>query len=128
MKILIIISIMFIVPFHLSCGGGSSEPSGPPDLPCRIVVTSPTSSSNWTVGQTREISWSRSGTCDSDVTIELYQGTLRTCTIENSTPNDGSEGWLVSNCGNSGSNYRIKITIIDTGVSSFSGYFQYNRR
>jgi hypothetical protein len=125
---LLLISILFLLPILLTCGEKITEPTGPSENTCSLTVTSPTSSSNWTVGQPRSITWSTSGTCGENVMIELYKGTLRSCTIENSTPNDGSEGWVVSNCGISGTDYRIKITIIDSDISSFSGYFRYNTR
>lgn len=119
----IIIIILFVL---ISCKGESSEPTGPPDLPCTLIVTSPTSASIWTIGQPRPITWSTSGTCGGNVMIELYKGTLRSCIIVSSTENDGDFGWTVTNCGNGGTDYRVKVTDLETSEFDFSSYFQYN--
>lgn len=120
-----LILIMPLIIFVLTYYGCSSETTGSPEISCVIVVTSPTSSSNWTVNQSRVITWISSGDCGSEVMIELYKGSLRTCNIESATDNDGSYNWAVSYCGGSGSDYRIKITDLSNGASDFSSYFQY---
>ena len=93
---------------------------------CLMSVTSPVSGTTWTEGDSRTITWgtSMSGICGSYVSLELYKMSSRQCTITSSTSEDGSYTWTVDDCGGGeGSDYRIKLTSISTGVSVYSSWF-----
>jgi len=90
---------------------------------CTISVTSPGSGTSWQEESSHAIQWDRSN-CGSSVKIELYKGSSLRCTIDSSDPNDESYTWTVDDCGGGqGSDYRVKVTDITSGVSDYSGYF-----
>ncbi len=90
---------------------------------CSFEITSPTSSSVWTVGQIEAVYWED---CDlgGRADIELYKGDSKIATLATSSVNDGGwDGYIPSNLA-SGNDYRVKITHnSDQGKSDFSSYF-----
>lgn len=77
-----------------------------------ITVTSPTSSSVWTAGQTYYITWTSSGTVGSYVKIEYdysYYSTLDAVVITSSTSNDGSYSWTIPSI-TPRTDYLIRVT------------------
>jgi len=124
MKNLISILVIISTPFLLTCGGSSSKSTGPSGDSCQVTLTSPIAASTWTSGENRSITWNSTGNCGTSVKLELYKGASKLCDIEASTSNDGSQGWTVSDCGGgSGTDYRIRITNISSGVSDYSDNF-----
>jgi len=92
--------------------------------PCSINVSIPSTGTVWGEEENHTITWNSSGSCGSDMRIELYKGSSRLCDLSSSTANDGSYSWTVDDCvGGSGDDYRIKIFSLSTSVFSFSGYF-----
>ncbi len=92
--------------------------------PKMITVTSPTSSSSWTKGNTYTITWSTSGSIF-NVKIELYSSASLVETLTTSTPNDGTHSWSIDSGLTAGTNFRIKITdAADSGVFDYSDYFE----
>jgi len=76
-----------------------------------VAVTSPTSSSVWTAGETYDITWTSSGTVGSEVKIEYdYAYYSAPVTITSSTSNDGSYSWMIPSDTTPRTNYLIRIT------------------
>lgn len=75
-----------------------------------ITVNSPNGGENWSRGSTRTIKWTSSGSPGSYVKIELFKSGVLNRIISSSTPNDGSQGWIVPSTQTVGSDYKIKVT------------------
>ncbi len=88
-----------------------------------VIVTAPSSASSWEVGTTQAITWSRSGTLDANVKIELYQGGSKALDIAAATDNDGSFDWLVPATLAAGSDYLVRVTTADAAYSDDSDLF-----
>ncbi len=89
----------------------------------RLTVTSPTAGTTWFTKSLLPITWSKIGTQNANVKIQLYKGTSAVSTISLKTANDGSFDWTISSGLAAATNYRIKITTKDNLLSAFSGYF-----
>jgi len=89
-----------------------------------ITVTQPNQNSDWEIGQSYLITWTKSGEMHNTVRIELYKG-LQTLvlTITTSTPNDGSSQWQVPQTIDPDF-YHIKVRTIDGEVSGVSAVFR----
>lgn len=81
-----------------------------------LFMTSPIGGENWVKSTSRNITW-LSG-MGGNVKIELFKGGVLNSTIAASTPNDGSFSWNVSKDQLAGSDYKIKITSIETPAIS----------
>ncbi|MCK5126704.1 MAG: DNRLRE domain-containing protein [candidate division Zixibacteria bacterium] len=99
------------------CTGTGTKPT------CDYRVTRPSSSDEWTIGETKTIRWD-SENAGSYIRIELYKGSSRH-TIDSHTANDGSYTWEVDDySGGTDDNYRIKITdLSDSDCYDYSSYF-----
>ncbi len=87
-----------------------------------LTVNSPGNGETLNVGTSTPINWS-SANLAGNVKIELYQISTLVATLSANTANDGSQSVLVPNVPN-GSNYRIKITSINTpSIDDWGGYF-----
>lgn len=78
-----------------------------------ISVTSPTSDSTWTAGDSQTISWSSDGTVGSYVRLEYdysYYGTSSAKVISSSTLNDGTFVWDIPADTAARTNYLVRIT------------------
>jgi len=90
---------------------------------CTFTITNPRSTSTWTNGESRTISWIPTGG-GRTVRLELFEGSLYLCPIIGSTADDGSYTWTVSDCARGFSTeYRVKIT--DTGDATCFDYSDY---
>jgi subtilisin family serine protease len=91
-----------------------------------LAVTAPAAEAAWTRGSTPTITWTKTGTQNASVKVQLFRGTTKVLDIAGSTPNDGSLPWLIPVTLAAGSNYRVKVKTADGLVSGFSGYFVIN--
>jgi hypothetical protein len=134
MKSLINIVFIISIPFILTCGGSSTEPTvnndppdnnEPPATTCQILVTNPNQSTYWIGEESGTIRWDTTGTCGSNVKLELYKATIKYCDISLSAPNNGIFNWNVETCGaTSDFDYRVKVTDLDSGVRDYSENFK----
>jgi pimeloyl-ACP methyl ester carboxylesterase len=75
------------------------------------VVSIPNGGETWYKNHSYDIQWSSfSGSCSSNVKIEVYKGGVFYGTISSSTVNNGSYSWTVPNSYAAGSDYKIKIS------------------
>lgn len=81
-----------------------------------IFLTTPNGGESWASGVTHEITWA-SG-LGGNVKIELFKGSTLTSTISSSTPNDGSFTWNIPANQTQGTDYKIKITSIESPAIS----------
>jgi hypothetical protein len=88
-----------------------------------ITVTSPSSASSWEVGSTQAITWSKSGSLDANVKIELYKSGSKVSDITTATANDGSYDWLIPTTLTAGSDYLVRVTTADDTYSDDSDLF-----
>ncbi len=107
--------IIFFIGFIFMVGVSFSQ---------TITVTKPDQNSDWEIGQSYLITWTKSGEMHNTVKIELYKG-LQTLvlTITASTPNDGSYYWQIPQTVNPDS-YHIRVTTIDGEVTGVSAVFR----
>jgi hypothetical protein len=69
------------------------------------------------------ITWSKIGTQNAYVRIQLFKGTILSKTLSLKTLNDGSFDWTIPLEQPAAPNYRIKIFTLDGKVTAFSSYF-----
>ncbi len=79
----------------------------------RPAVTAPVSGAVWAVGDSNNITWA-TNTAGANVKIELYRKGLKVSDISSSTENDGTFSWSVPAGTTGASNYRIRVTDLDT--------------
>jgi 5-hydroxyisourate hydrolase-like protein (transthyretin family) len=91
--------------------------------PVTLEVTSPTASTVWYKNEAVQITWTKSGTQDANVKIQLYKGANKVKDISLSTPNDGSTDWTVPKGLTASSNYRVRIRTADNEVEDYSDTF-----
>ena len=89
-----------------------------------ITVTSPHSGDTWYKGHTYTITWTKSGSMDSQVKITLYKPDLTTLQmiIVRPTNNDGSYPWHIPSSLPSGQ-YVVRVKTMDNAVYDNSGVF-----
>lgn len=87
-----------------------------------LKVTSPNGGENWTLGSTQTITWTP--TIPGSVKLELLQGDTVLGTIktvqQNQTPYSWDVGKYTGGTASPGTNYKIKITLLNTGDSDTS--------
>ena len=91
----------------------------------RITVTKPHSGQTWYKGQTYTISWTKSGSMDSQVKITLYKPdhtTLQTIIVR-PTANDGSYYWTIPDSIPAGQ-YIVRVKTMDNAVYDDSDVFR----
>ncbi|HEX7503576.1 MAG TPA: C1 family peptidase, partial [Acidobacteriota bacterium] len=88
-----------------------------------ITVTAPSSSSSWEVGTSQAITWSKSGSLDANVKIELFKNGVKAGDIAAATANDGSYDWALPASLTAGSDYLVRVTTADAAYSDDSGLF-----
>jgi len=81
-----------------------------------ITVTSPISSSSWTVLTSQLITWDTTGVI-TDVKIDLYRNGVFISEIVASTPNDGSFSWIVPIGLTDSTLYKIRVGDADYGAT-----------
>ena len=80
-----------------------------------ITVTNPQFGHTWYKGQTYTITWTKSGTMNSNVKIRLMQNGTKVISITDSTPNNGTFNWPIPANLASGT-YYIRVKTIDNKV------------
>ncbi|MCH7722783.1 MAG: hypothetical protein IIC76_05490 [Bacteroidetes bacterium] len=84
-----------------------------------IIITSPNGGENWQTGVEQTITWSDNIT--EDVKIDLYKGGVFNSELFASTFSDGSKFWTIPLGTPPGSDYKIKISSVDSSnVFDFS--------
>ena len=84
-----------------------------------ITVSSPNGGENWQQGSTNNIIWLDN--ISENVKIELYKNASFNSTITSSTASSGSYSWNISSSQTPGSDYKIKITSVNS-----SGCYDYS--
>jgi hypothetical protein len=97
---------------------GNFSPTG------SIFLTAPGGGESWLAGTSNEITWS-SG-LGGNVKIELYKGGTLTTTLSSSTPNDGSFIWNISSGQTLASDYKIKVTSIESPAISAQSFADFS--
>lgn len=83
------------------------------DVPDRITITNPTSTSDWPAGSTQNVTWTSLEIPSTDhVKIEIYNGTVLS-TLINSTLNDGSQNITVPSVTSTVNDATVKLTWIE---------------
>ncbi|NLH99723.1 MAG: S8 family serine peptidase [Chthonomonadales bacterium] len=79
-----------------------------------ITVTSPNGGENWQLGDTRDITWTYTGSPGADVKIELFKGGVLQKTLAASAPvgsgGAGSFSWDIATNLPAGTDYRVKVS------------------
>ncbi|MEN8222654.1 MAG: Ser-Thr-rich GPI-anchored membrane family protein [Acidobacteriota bacterium] len=90
-----------------------------------ITVTSPDTGSIWLSGTPRIITWTKSGTMNANVKINIFKGSINPANfVEQLTaPNSGSVNWTVPS-GYIAGIYRIRIKTADGEVTGDSPFFE----
>jgi hypothetical protein len=103
-----------------------SEVVGPTES---ITVTNPHTGDIWYKGDTKTITWTKTGTMDSNVKISLRDSTSTTniLDITNSTLNDGNFSWEIPTLVTPG-NYVIRVRTMDNEVYGDSELFSIKKK
>jgi hypothetical protein len=89
-----------------------------------INITSPSSTTTWTAGNTCTMTWTTTGSTGGSVTIELYRGATRVQAITTGSYDDGSNSWTVPSSIQSGNDYRLKVSAYyDASIYDYSDTF-----
>lgn len=91
--------------------------------PPSLTVTTPAAGVKWATGSVRAITWTRTGTMDANVRIELWRNGVKALDIAASTANDGGYDWLIPASLAAASNYIVRVTTLDNAISDDSGLF-----
>jgi len=84
-----------------------------------MAITNPTATSNWSLSQTHDITWSKSaGTHSIRVSIALYRGEVFQRWVSNSTENDGVFEWFIPQSLGPYPNNRLKIESVYTAAQT----------
>ncbi len=78
-----------------------------------ITVTAPASGTVWAKGTVKTIAWTKQGTQDESVKIQLYKGTAKALDIALETENDGSYDWPIPSALAGSSNYTVRVATLD---------------
>ncbi len=89
-------------------------------VPCTIAVTSPNGGETWTEGTVHDITWTPTGDCGPNVSIELLRNGTLCATIAASEANDGSYSWTAAQCGDATDLYRIRVTDLTSSATDES--------
>ncbi len=96
----------------------STEPSA-----CALTLIAPVGDEVWTEGEEVQIRWDATGTCGSEVTIDLWQESGGACaTIAECAENDGTYLWIVAICSGETGGYAVRITEPTSGRTVQSPY------
>lgn len=91
-----------------------------------LTITAPAAGTAWTRGTTQTITWTKTGTQDANVKIQLFKGTTLVQTLTASTPNSGTFDWPIASTLSAATTYKIKINTLDGAVKAKSGAFALN--
>ena len=87
-----------------------------------IRITQPTTGTSWQRGVAHTITWTREGTLNANVKIQLRKGTNLSIIID-TTPNNGSFEWTIPADKALAANYKIRVTTVDNLVRGESAAF-----
>jgi hypothetical protein len=87
-----------------------------------ITVTQPTTGVTWNSGGTYTITWTKTGQMDTNVKINLHQGSNHILTISDSAPNTGTFQWTVPTTLAAGT-YQIRVRTLIGAVAGDSQPF-----
>ncbi len=76
---------------------------------CTYSISLPRGGETWRHGTSQTISWTKLGTCSSNVELDLLRDGTKTHTIATSVSNSGSYRWTVSSSANPARDYSIRI-------------------
>ncbi len=91
-----------------------------PARPCAFEFSSPSDKDTWYTDETYSILWSSSGSCSSEVALDLLHAGEEVVTIDSSTSNSGEKSWSVPIDLESGHEYTIRIR--DTEDAESEGF------
>lgn len=103
--------------FTITDGGGGAP---------AITVTSPTGASQWCRGETKNITWTSSGSLDSNVKINIFKGSIDPAnfvTQLTATTASGSKGWAIPGSATVGT-YYVRVKEASGTVTGDSPGFQ----
>ena len=89
----------------------------------RIIITSPTATSVWLKGTNGTITWTRIGTMDPNVKIQLFLDSVKKLDITTGTENDGSYDWAIPATLAAGW-YNVRVITLDGKVTGKSAEFK----
>ena len=81
-----------------------------------ITVTAPAKGAVWVKNATKAITWTKLGSQDANVKIQLYKGLTKALDITLSTANSGSYDWLIPPTLANAATYSVRITTLDGKV------------
>jgi hypothetical protein len=87
-----------------------------------LTVTAPATGTTWVKNAVKTIAWTKLGTQDANVKIQLYMSTTNKLSISLSAPNNGSFDWLIPATLANGT-YTIRVTTLDGKVQGVSKGF-----
>lgn len=88
-----------------------------------ITVNAPAAGASWPTGTIHTIAWSKVGSQDATVFIELFKGGAKALDITTSTANDGVFDWAIPSGLAAGSDYVVRVTTSDNAYADDSGAF-----
>ncbi|RLE26678.1 MAG: hypothetical protein DRJ65_05010 [Acidobacteria bacterium] len=91
-----------------------------PARPCAFEFSSPSDKDTWYTDETYSILWSSSGSCSSEVALDLLRGSEEVVAIDSGTSNSGEKNWSVPIDLESGHDYTIRIR--DTADAQSEGF------
>lgn len=112
------IILMVLLGFSLVVSATSTEKNiSTNNLLDTIIVTAPAAGTVWVKGVTKTITWTKTGTLDANVKIQLFKGKSNILDITLKTKNTGVYDWTIPKTLNNGF-YTIAITTLDGKVKS----------
>jgi len=87
---------------------------------CDLAVTMPNGGEALPLGEAALLTWTAAAVCGEEVRIELLHLGAACDTLAAATLNDGSFEWTAARCGADSSDYAIRVTDLDSGVSDTS--------
>lgn len=94
--------------------GCSDESSPEPEPSCAPTWSFPNGGEVWAVGSSDTIRWVPQP-CGGSVKVDLLREGKVCRTIAPETPDDGTEAWTATQCGDDSTGYRFRITHLESG-------------
>ena len=91
-----------------------------PARPCAFEFTSPSDEDTWYTDETYSILWFSSGSCSSEVALDLLHSDEEVMAIDSGASNSGEKSWIVPIDLESGHEYTIRIR--DTADAESEGF------
>ena len=80
---------------------------------CNYDVTEPSGTSEWRIGETRDIRWSRSGECGTRIDLHLLRDGAEVEQIAGAIDDTGAASWLVPSGTEVGTGYAVRVRSTD---------------